>query len=140
MNLLFEHLDKILVAAAIGQLMIAAINMRLDRFLNWDEDLQAIPKLLQEVFVVHKWFISITLVIFGVITIQFASDIANAEYEMARWFAAGVGGFWAIRTLIQWFYYGWENWRGKRKETFIHWTLTVCYGGAALVYLVAAFR
>ena len=140
MNLLFEHLDKILVAAAIGQLVIAAINMRLDRLLNWDQDLEAVPKLLQEVFVVHKWFISITLVIFGVITIQFASDIARAEYEMTRWFAAGVGAFWAIRTLIQWFFYGWENWRGKRKETIIHWTLTISYGGAALVYLVAAFQ
>lgn len=140
MNLILDNLDKILIAAAIGQLMIAVINLRLDKMLNWDKELKVVPKLLQEVFVVHKWFITITLVIFGVITIRFAGDIADAKYEMTRWFAAGVGFFWAIRTGIQWFYYGWDNWRGKAKETTIHWILTICYGGAALVYLVAAFR
>jgi hypothetical protein len=140
MKLIFDHLDKILIAAAIGQLMIAAINLRLDKILNWGPDLKRLPKLLQEVFIVHKWFITITLVIFGAITIRFAGDIADAKYEMTRWFAAGVGGFWAIRTAIQWLYYGWDNWRGKAKETAVHWILTFSYGGAALVYLVAAFR
>ena len=140
MNLILEHLDKILIAAAVGQLMIAGINLRLDKMLKWDTELNTLSELLREVFYVHKWFITITLIIFGAITIRFASDIANAEYEMTRWFAAGVGIFWGIRTLIQWFYYGWDNWRGKAKETAIHWTLTICYGGAALVYLVAAFR
>ncbi len=140
MSLILDNLDKILIAAAIGQLIIACINMRLDKMLGWDKDLKSVPKLLQEVFVVHKWFISIILLIFGVITIRFAGDIANAEYEMTRWFAAGVGFFWGIRTLIQWFFYGWDNWRGKAKETAIHWILTISYGGAAVAYLTAAFR
>ncbi|MEO0415141.1 MAG: hypothetical protein AAF226_09345 [Verrucomicrobiota bacterium] len=140
MNIIFENIEKILIAAAVGQLMIAVINLRLDKMLKWDQDLKNVPQLLQEVFVVHKWFITLTLIIFGVITIRFAGDIAEARYEMTRWFAAGVGGFWAIRTLIQWFFYGWEHWRGKAKETVIHWILTIAYGGAATVYLVAAFR
>ncbi|MGK0185178.1 MAG: hypothetical protein ACI9R3_000953 [Verrucomicrobiales bacterium] len=139
-DIIFDNLDKILIAAAIGQLIIAGINMRLDRILGWENDLKKLPKLLQEVFVVHKWFISIILLIFGVITIRFAGDIANAEYEMTRWFAAGVGIFWGIRTLIQWAYYGWDNWRGKARETTIHWILTFSYGGATIAYLAAAFR
>jgi len=140
MKLILEHLDKILIAAAIGQLMIAVINLRLDKLLHWEKDLAALPKLLQEVFTVHKWFITITLIIFGVITIRFAGDIAGAKYEMTRWFAGGVGGFWAIRTLIQWCYYSWSHWTGKAKETVVHWILTFSYGGAATVYLLAAFR
>ncbi len=140
MNLIFDNLDKILIAAAIGQLIMAGINMSLDKMLGWRKELSGLPRLLQEVFTVHKWFISIILIIFGVMTIRFAGDIANAEYEMARWFAASIGFFWAIRTLIQWFYYGWDNWRGKAKETAIHWILTVSYGGAAVAYLTAAFR
>lgn len=140
MNLILDNLDKILIAAAIGQLIVAGINMCLDQILGWGKDLKSLPKLLQEVFIVHKWFISIILLIFGVITIRFAGDIANAEYEMTRWFAAAVGFFWGIRTLIQWFFYGWDNWRGKAKETAIHWILTISYGGAAVAYLIAAFR
>ena len=135
-----KYLDEILIAAAIGQLLIAMINLRLDKLLDWDKDLRTLPRLLREVFIVHKWFITITLVIFGAITIRFAGDIASGAYEMTAWFAAGVGIFWAIRTLIQWFFYSWDHWKGKGRETFVHWTLTVCYGGCALVYLVAAFK
>ncbi|NNE90440.1 MAG: hypothetical protein HKN23_02230 [Verrucomicrobiales bacterium] len=135
-----KYLDEILIAAAVGQLLIAALNLRLDKILHWDKDLASLPKLLREVFVVHKWFITITLVIFGAITIRFAGDIATASYEMTRWFAAGVGIFWGIRTLIQWFYYSHDHWTGKPRETAIHWTLTICYGGCALTYLLAAFR
>ena len=64
MNLLFDHLDKILIAAAVGQIAIAGLNMRLDKMLDWDKELSGVSKLLQEVFVVHKWFITITLLIF----------------------------------------------------------------------------
>ena len=99
-----KYLDEILIAAAIGQLMIAVINLRLDRILKWEDELDGLSKLLREVFHVHKWFITITLIIFGAITIRFASDITAGAYEMARWFAAGVGIFWGIRTLIQWFF------------------------------------
>ena len=57
----------------------------------------------------------------------------------APWFAAGVGLFWCLRAVIQWFFYSWEHWRGKRRETVVHWILTVGYGGFAVVYLAAAF-
>jgi len=59
---------------------------------------------------------------------------------MTRWFAAGVGIFWAIRTAIQWFFYSGSHWKGDKGRTAIHWILTICYGGCAATYLVAAFQ
>ena len=139
-DLLLENLDKILIAAAIGQLAIAALNMRLDKLLDWDTELKGVSKLLREVFYVHKWFITITLLIFGVITIRFANDIGTGSYEMARWFAGGIGIFWAIRTVIQWLFYSSSHWKGNPGRTAVHWILTIAYGGCAFVYLVAAFH
>lgn len=140
MNYLLTHLDKILIAAAIGQIMIAVLNMRMDKLLKWNHELKDVSLLLQEVFVVHKWFITITLLIFGVVTLRFASEIGSASFEMTRWFAAGIGIFWGIRTLIQWFYYSGSHWRGQAGRTAIHWVLTICYGGCAATYLTAAFQ
>lgn len=139
MNFLFEHLDKILIAAAIGQILIAGINMRLDKLLNWTDELGGLSRLLYEVFYVHKWFISVTCLMFGVLTIRFASDMATGAYEMARWLAAAIGIFWGIRTAIQWCFYSSEHWKGKTKETVIHWIFTVAYGGCTFFYLLAAF-
>ena len=134
-----EYHEGLLIAAAIGQFAIAAINLKLDKILQWERELSGLSKLLREVFHVHKWFITLILIIFGLITIRFAQDIAVGAYDMARWFAAGVGVFWCLRTLIQWSFYSWEHWRGKWRETVIHWVLTLVYGGFTVVYLAAAF-
>ena len=89
-------LPTLLTAAAIGQLVIAAINMRLDKLLKWDVELAGNSLLLREVFHVHKWFISMILVIFGVITIRFATEMGTGATEIARWLAAGIGFLWTI--------------------------------------------
>lgn len=135
-----KYLDELLIAAAIGQLAIAAINLRLDSILKWKDELGGLSLLLREVFYVHKWFITIALVIFGVITLRFAGEMAMAEHEMARWVAAGIGGFWAIRTIMQWSYYSASHWRGNPPRAAVHWILTISYGGCAATYLVVAFQ
>ena len=114
-------LPPILIAAAIGQLMIACLNLRLDKLLAWDAELDGVSLLLREVFYVHKWFISMILVIFGALTIRFATEIGTASLEMARWLAAGIGFFWAIRTAIQWLYYDHGHWRGEPGKTAPPW-------------------
>jgi hypothetical protein len=135
-----QILTYLLIGAAIGQIAIAFINLRLDRLLKWTDDLARLPLLLREVFTVHKWFITITLLIFGAVTLRFPNEFTSGDNGVARWLAAGIGTFWAIRTGIQWLYYDHSHWQGKPGRTAIHWTLTIAYGGCAAVYLIAAFR
>jgi hypothetical protein len=135
-----DPLALLLALAAAGQLAIAGINLSLVRLLGWGSELARVPPLLREVFHVHKWFISVTLVIFGVLTLRFAGELAAGSNELGRWLAAGIGGFWALRSGVQWLYYDWGHWRGDPGRTAVHWVLTVAYGGCAAVYLAAAFR
>lgn len=132
-------MKTLLILAAVGQLAIAVVNLRLDQLLNWRPILARLPLLLQEVFTVHKWFISLTLAIFGILTLRFAGDLATGANELSRWLAAGIGAFWAVRTAIQWLYYDHSHWRGIPGRTVIHWILTLAYGGCAATYLAAAF-
>lgn len=135
-----EILEKLLIFAAIGQITVAILNLRLEKILGWGPAIAAMPDLVREVFVVHKWFVSISLMIFATLTIRFAPEFAGAGNDIARWLAAGIAVFWVIRTGIQWFYYGANHWRGKARETFVHWTLTLVYGGWTVIYLLAAIR
>ncbi len=132
-------LKLLLIGAAVGQLALAGLNLRLDKLLHWDTELNNMSQLLREVFFVHKWFISITLAIFGIITLRFAGEMSEGLIPMGRWFAAGIGFFWGIRTLIQWVYYSKSHWAGDAGKTAVHWILTICYGGCAAVYLIAGF-
>jgi len=138
MKLILEYLDWILIAAAIGQLAIAVINLQLVKLLGWQAELDRMSLLVREVFHVHKWFISIILVIFAVLTLRFPGDLAGGS-ELGRWLAGCIGAFWGIRTWMQWGFYDASHRRETRGRMAVHWILTLCYGGAAVAYFTGAF-
>ena len=122
-------MKEALYIAAVAQLSVAVLNLFLVRIMKWEEEVARMPQLVREVFHVHAWFITVTLAIFGVVTIRFADELA-----------AGIGIFWLIRWLMQFFYYDSSHWRGKRAETIVHIALIFLYGSFAGVYLLAAFQ
>ena len=133
-------MKEALYIAAAAQLAVAVLNLFLVRIMKWEDSVPRMPQLVREVFHVHAWFISITLVIFGVVTIRFAGELTTGTNDLGRWLAAGIGIFWLIRWLMQFFYYDSSHWRGKRAETIVHIVLIFLYGSLAGVYLLAAFQ
>lgn len=129
-----------LITGAAGQLAIATLNLRIPRLLHWGHDLAAMPLLLREVFQVHVWFITATLVIFGAFTLRFAPDLAAGSSPLGRWMAVSMGTFWLIRTVLQVTYYSSSHWRGLPSRTVIHVVLLCAYGALATVYLTAGLR
>ena len=121
-------------AAALLQISVAGINMALVGLLNWQAALKQMPLLMREVFHVHKWYISITLTIFGVLTLRFAPMLANPELEIVIWLSIAIAVFWAIRAVIQLCYYSSSHWKGRPGRTVIHVTLLLCYSGFAVLY------
>jgi len=139
MQTILDKLEILLIAAATGQILLAFLNLQLEKLLKWQSTLHQQPPLMREVFHVHKWFISIILLIFGILTLRFAHELSTGSNELGRWLAASIGGFWLIRTAIQWLYYDHNHWRGHSGRTAIHFFITIAYGGCSTVYLIAAF-
>jgi len=139
MNPIWPHLETVLRFCAVMQGGIATLNLFLSRLLDWKKDVARMPLLLREVFQVHAWFISITLAIFAVMTWRFAAEMAGGGNAICRWLAAGIGSFWAIRTVLQATYYSGSHWRGQPLRTTIHIALLIIYSGFAASYLWAAF-
>ena len=133
-------LSSLLRIAAAAQLAIALVNLLLVRLLEWKADLDRMPLLLREVFHVHCWFISITLAIFATMTWRFAGEMAGGADPMCQWLAAGIGIFWAIRTVLQIAYYSSSHWRGQPTRTLVHVILLMTYGSFAALYLWVSFR
>lgn len=129
-----------LKAAAALQLGIATLNLFLVPLLRWQQEVARMPLLLREVFHVHAWFISLTLFLFAVLTWRFANEMSGAGNLLAHWFAAGIGCFWALRTVLQVTYYSSSHWRGQSGRTVVHVVLLLLYGGFAAAYLWAGFN
>lgn len=121
---------------ATGQLAIAVLNLFLVRLMHWESDIARMPLLIREVFRVHAWFISVTLGIFGLVTWRFANEMASGANPIGTWLCAGIGLFWAIRTLLQVTYYSSSHWKGQPARTLSHFTLLLCYGSMAIIYLI----
>jgi hypothetical protein len=128
-----------LFIAAVAQLAIAVLNLFLVRIMKWGEPVAQMPQLVREVFHVHSCFITITLVIFGAVTIRFAGELAAGTNDLGRWLVCGIGLFWLIRWVMQFFFYSSSHWKGKRLETAVHIVLILTYGFFTGVYLLAAF-
>ena len=133
-------MKEALYIAAAAQLSVAVLNLFLVRIMKWEEEVARMRQLVREVFHVHAWFITIPLAIFSVVTIRFVEELAAGTNNLGRWLAAGIGIFWFIRWLMQFFYYDSSHWRGKRAETIVHIVLIFLYGSLAGVYLLAAFQ
>jgi len=140
MNLVLTHLDDLLRFVAALQLALAVLNLFIGRILNWKAEVAAMSPLVKDVFIIHGWFISITLAIFGVLTWQFADRMAEQPDDLSRWLCGSIGLFWGIRCVLQWLHYSPAHWKGNAGRTVIHWLLFVGYAAWATVYFIAAFR
>lgn len=131
-----DLLTTALYAAALGQSLIALLNLRLAKIMHWEADLASLPQLLREVFQVHAWFISITLALFATLTFRFAPELP--VLDLGRWLASGIGLFWGIRFVMQFAFYSSSHWRGQPGRVAVHLILLLVYGGFAIVYAMAA--
>ncbi|MCA9099673.1 MAG: hypothetical protein KDA63_00895 [Planctomycetales bacterium] len=134
------YLEALLLACCFVQVTVAVVNLNLVRILDWRADVERMSPLVREVFHIHAFFVSLTLLLFAVLTWRFANVMATGGEPTAAWLAGAMGLFWGIRTLMQWFYYSPSHWRGQTGRTVIHWMLTVVYGAMTITYLIAASR
>lgn len=136
MKTLTELLPLLLLLCAIAQGGIAILNFFLNRLLHWEEPIAAMPLLVRQVFIIHGWFIGITLGLFATLTWRFGPELHATP--LGRWLAAGIAIFWGLRTVLQVTFYSAEHWRGQPRRIVIHILLLCGYGGFALVYGVTA--
>ncbi|MEM8882445.1 MAG: hypothetical protein AAGD14_00075 [Planctomycetota bacterium] len=121
-------MNDLLYFFAVAQIGIGCLMFALPRLLDWRPALEAMPTLLREVYYVHAFFLSFTLWIFGGLTLAYGDAIGPL--------GIGIGLFWAARVVVQLFYYDSSHWRGKRRETVIHFILLGLYGAMSVTYLM----
>jgi hypothetical protein len=134
----YANLELFLRIIAAAQVGLAVLSFFLPRILDWKADIERMSLLVREVFVIHSWFISLTLMIWGVLTWRFAHEMAHAPSELSRWLCGAIGAFWGLRCLLQWLHYSPAHWRGIPSRTVIHWACFLGYGLWAGVYAMGA--
>jgi hypothetical protein len=116
--------------AGVVHLGIVAANIPLPGRLRVREHLAGVPQFVRQIFYVHWVYIIIVLGMFAGLCFGFARDLAGGS-GLGRFLSCFMAGFWALRIVLQVFYYD----RRVRRE---NWGLDMMYLGSLFV-LVAIF-
>jgi hypothetical protein len=126
----------ILLAGAchVGILLASALTPKV---LDWRRELRTLSDLSRHLVWTHGWFIAMTILALGVISLTNAADLASGA-SLARWFCAFVAVFWGTRLAIQLFVFDARPFLTTRFLTVGYHGLTVVFTYLTAVYACAA--
>lgn len=119
--------------AGVLLLLLAAVNLYVPKRFAWADELQRLSLLNRQIFVVHAGFIVLMILLMAALTLALPRDLM-APSRLSRALLAGMGLFWLVRLLVQWFVYDSRIWRGHRFYTAMHYVFT-----AVWIYFSATF-
>lgn len=104
----------------IGVLLmsLAIIHCVFPKFFDWKNDLKSLSLINKQIMIVHTFFIALVVFLMGLLC--FTSSTALTETELGKSISLGLGIFWSLRLIIQFFGYSTKLWKGKPFETTIH--------------------
>ena len=88
------------------------------RHFHWQKELNLLSLVNKQMMYVHTFFIALVVLLMGLLCLTSSKELI--ETNLGRRICLGLGVFWIIRLVIQFFGYSSELWKGKTFETAIH--------------------
>lgn len=120
----------------IGVLLIglALIHFIFPTYFNWKKDLKPLSLINRQMMKIHTFFIALVVGLMGLLCIHSYHDLINTE--LGKTLSLGIGIFWFIRLLVQYFGYSSTLWKGKAFETGVHILFTILWFYLTTIFLV----
>jgi hypothetical protein len=119
-------------------MLLAFIHIGFPRYFAWKEQLASLSLINRQMMQVHTFFIALVVFLIGLLCFTSADDLIITP--LGRRTCLGLGVFWSIRALVQWFVYSKELWRGRRFETGMHVAFSMLWVYSAGVFLYCALK
>lgn len=122
----------------IGVLLmaLALIHVIFPKYFNWKEELKPLSLINRQMMTVHTFFIALMVFLMGLLCLTSASELITTK--LGKRISLGLGAFWFIRLLIQFFGYSTALWKGKKFETAMHILFSLFWAYLSVVFIRAA--
>jgi len=120
-------------AAGVLLAVLVVVNLFVPFRFGWRAELSRISLLNRQIFQAHSVFLILTLALSSALLLTSADALVEPS-RLARAILLGLTIFWAVRMLMQWFFYSPDIWRGNRFFTAMHLVFSVAW-----VYMTAVF-
>ncbi len=128
-----ELLIFLLRLAGIGLILLAFLHIPIGRVLKWREDGRRMSPENEQIFHVHTFFICLATVLMGLPCVLMPSVFLEKS-AAGLWMAGSISLFWAVRLYFQFFVYRADLWKGKKRETILHWWFAVVWLALAALF------
>lgn len=119
-----------------SMIILAGAHIYFARRFDWKNDLAKLSLINRQIFLVHAFFICLTLSLMGILALFFP-DTLLMRSTLARLLLIGLIAFWGLRLIFQWFVYDSSHWRGHRTNTVAHFAFTILWSYYTLIFAVA---
>ncbi|MCB9164333.1 MAG: hypothetical protein H6592_07865 [Flavobacteriales bacterium] len=116
---------------------LAVVHVGFPRYFKWRTQLAGMDLINRQMMQVHTFFIALVVFLIGLLCATSAAELVLTP--LGRRISLGLGMFWGLRALVQWFVYSPELWRGKRMETTIHIVFSLLWVYCTVVFLSIAW-
>jgi hypothetical protein len=128
MNIYFH-----LKAAGTLLLLLGFGHTLFGRFFKWEKELAGLSLLTRQIFLVHCFFIALTVVLIGACTLFYTNALLGSG-TLSRVVLAAFVVFWLIRLVFQLFVYDSAIWRGRPFYTAMHIVFSILW-----IYVVVTY-
>ena len=124
----------------IGLILIplSIIHVVFPKYFNWDKELGGLSLINRQMIYVHTFFIALIILMMGVLCLTSAKELTQTDF--GKKISLGLGVFWLLRLLIQFFGYSSVLWKGKTFETVVHIFFTLMWTYMSIIFLSAYFN
>lgn len=117
---------------------LAAIHVIFPSYFNWKRELSSLSLINRELMYVHTFFIALVVFLMGLLCFSSAIDLISTSF--GRRISLGLGIFWFIRLITQFFGYSSALWKGKTFETLVHIVFSLLWIYLTLVFFAVYFQ
>jgi len=119
----------------IGILLIslATLHLFFPRYFNWSDDLKSMSLINRQMMHVHTFFIGLVVFLMGLLCLTSSDDLIHTA--LGKRILLGLGVFWLVRLIIQFFWYSPQLWRGKKFETSMHILFSLLWTYLSIVFI-----
>ena len=120
-------------AAGLLLAALVVVNLFVPSRFGWRADLSRVSLLNRQVFQAHSVFLVLTLALSSALLLT-SADVLLVPSRLSRAILLGLTTFWAVRMLMQWFFYSPDIWRGNTFFTTMHVVFSVAW-----IYMTGVF-
>jgi hypothetical protein len=116
---------------------IAAAHFYFPKYFNWKKELSSLSIVNRQLMYVHSFFIALAVFLIGFLCLTSSSELLTTT--LGKRISLGLGIFWLIRLLVQFFGYSSKTWKGKPFETSVHILFSMLWIYVSAVFIFTYF-